>query len=108
MEKTDYQLKFDKAFDGFMENVEKVFDEYWTSMGFTRILKPTFEIAEGRRYIKVVRVDNQRSVHLFVDKTNGNILKAASWKSPAKGARGNIFNEDNGFGALTPHGAKYK
>lgn len=106
-ERTDKELEFDKAFDKFMDNVVMVHDEYWKQMGFTHE-KPEFEVVEGRRYIKVVRNDrSQKSVHLFVDKTSGTILKAASWKSPAKGSRGNIFDSDNGFSALTPHGARY-
>ena len=53
------------------------------------------------KYIKVTRSDNQTSVHSFIvniyddDKFKyGDILKAASWKSPARNfARGNIFEE---------------
>ena len=30
---------------------------------------------------------NGTSVHAFVDKTTGNLLKAASWKAPAEGPR---------------------
>ena len=55
----------------------------------------------GSKYIKVTRSDNQTSVHSFIvniydDKKfkYGDILKAASWKSPARNfARGNIFEE---------------
>ena len=55
----------------------------------------------GSKYIKVTRSDNQTSVHSFIvniyddDKFKyGDILKAASWKSPARNfARGNIFEE---------------
>ena len=53
----------------------------------------------GSKYIKVIRRDNQTSVHSFIvniydDKKfkYGDILKAASWKTPARNfARGNIF-----------------
>lgn len=63
----------------------------------------------GRRYAKIVRADRSGScgVYCFVDKTNGNVLKAASWSAPAKHARGNIFNNDNGLGAMSPYGAAY-
>ena len=55
----------------------------------------------GSKYIKVTRSDNQTSIHSFIvniydDKKfkYGDILKAASWKSPARNfARGNIFEE---------------
>ena len=55
----------------------------------------------GSKYIKVTRSDNQTSVHSFIVNIHddkkfkyGDILKAASWKSPARNfARGNIFEE---------------
>ena len=60
--------------------------------------KYAFTLDEGRRYVRVVRNDTggstSRCVWGFVDKTNGDILKAAGWKAPAKHARGNIFNEN--------------
>lgn len=47
----------------------------------------------GRKYIRIVMVvpGGGRSVHAFVDKTNGDLLMPAGWKGPAKGARGNIL-----------------
>jgi len=55
--------------------------------------KPVLSLEYGKRYVKVVRSDacGGRCVHCFVDTTNGDVLKAASWKAPAKGARGNIY-----------------
>ena len=55
----------------------------------------------GSKYIKVTRSDNQTSVHSFIVNIHddkkfkyGDILYAASWKSPARNfARGNIFEE---------------
>lgn len=42
----------------------------------------------GTRYTKLKT--SRGSAFAFVDMTNGDILKAASWKAPAKHARGNI------------------
>lgn len=52
------------------------------------------EFEEGSKYIKVVSLSwGSRSVHSFVEKSNGNIWKAASWKAPAKNfPRGNVFD----------------
>jgi hypothetical protein len=50
------------------------------------------------------------SVYCFIDRTNGNLLRAAGWATPAKHARGNIRVGDasNWFnGALTNCGAAY-
>ncbi len=38
----------------------------------------------------VIDVGGQRSVLFFVELESGNILKAAGWKAPAKGVRGNV------------------
>ena len=44
----------------------------------------------------------------FVNLENGDILKAASWKAPAKGVRGNVFDENEGcVTAWDVYGAKY-
>lgn len=52
------------------------------------------EVEPGRRYVKLISSRNgSRSVWCFVEKNTGAILKPASWKAPAKHARGNIRNK---------------
>ena len=46
-----------------------------------------FGIESGRKYHKIVMVNNQRSVHAFIDKKTGQVYKPAGWKSPAKHVR---------------------
>jgi hypothetical protein len=49
----------------------------------------------GKRFVRIVMVPrgvSGTSVHAFVDIANGDLLKAASWKAPAKGARGNLLD----------------
>lgn len=58
----------------------------------------TVQIEEGRKFFKIIfTTDHQRSVHSFVNKSNGDVYKPASWKAPAKGAR---FNVVTGMGEL--------
>jgi len=59
-------------------------------------------VQEGRKYLKIVKTDNQKTVWGFIQKDDdgkfraGDILKAASWASPARNkARGNIL--DGGY-----------
>ena len=75
---------------------------------FPILAVPRLELTKGRKYAKIVKVDNQRTVHSFVDLRNGDILMAATFNAPAKHARGNIFDHNCGVGtAVTVYGARY-
>ena len=66
----------------FSENLEYVRDKFGV------------EFAEGSKYVKIVAVSagGSRSVHSFVEKSTGDILKAASWAAPARNfTRGNVY-----------------
>ena len=54
------------------------------------------------KYLRIIRTDGtSRSVHCFIDRQTGDILKAASWKAPApRGKRGSIFTPDNGLSCV--------
>jgi hypothetical protein len=69
-----------------------------------QIMNKSFEDSlsyqDGKVYIKIIIKDS--SAHSFIVKEDtkqfkkGDILKAASWKAPAKNfARGNVFNVDS-------------
>lgn len=70
-------------------------------------------ILPGRKYIKIIKgdiADDQTMVWGFIVKEDGgkfkrgDILKPASWNSPAtNSARGNIFDEDYGIQWTGPH-----
>ena len=74
-----------------------------------------FVIEPGNKYLKIVCVNNQKSVHAFVDKKNGDLYKAKSWKSPAKGVRFNLFTDieklremGKSYGAMWAGGYLYR
>ena len=46
-----------------------------------------FVCESGRKYYKIVMVNNQRSVHAFIDKRTGEVYKPAGWQGPAKHVR---------------------
>ena len=100
--------EFDQALDRFISGARKIMNENHDNNGYT-FPKDILITTKGRRYTKVIRRNSDGSggsVHCFIDK-NGDVLKAASWKIPAKHARGNIFDEHNGLAAMTPYGAVY-
>jgi hypothetical protein len=58
-----------------------------------------FYMVEGRKYWKIVMSTDGdyrcQSVHAFVDKSNGDVYKSASFKTPAKGVRYNLLDESS-------------
>jgi len=62
----------------------------------------------GRLYARVYleQRSGSRSVYCFVDRSNGDVLKAASWKTPAKHVRGNIYAADP-LAGVGVYGANY-
>jgi hypothetical protein len=98
---------FDAAFGLFMEIIKKNSDAYMTAR-FPTLPKCNFTAEPGSKYIRVVKSYNDntgRSVFCFVNKKTGDVLKAATWKAPAKHVRGTIYDINN-YG-VNEHGANY-
>lgn len=63
--------------------------------------RATLEAKALKKYLRVVKYDaGSTSAAAFIDPETGDIFKAASWSSPAKTARGNIFSDRNGMEAI--------
>ena len=108
-------LGFQTCLENFVEIAQNVVNQNWDDMGYSKNLEampyPVIAYVEPKqntRYVKIT-IDSlhQMSVYCFIDSTNGDILKAASWKAPAKTARGNIYDEDSILAGITPYGAAY-
>ncbi len=56
-------------------------------------LNTTFVQSTARKYIKISMINNQESVHAFIDKNTGDVYKPASWRGPAEYARFNLLDE---------------
>ena len=54
----------------------------------------TFTIESARKYHKIIMTTGggNRSIHAFVDVKTGDVYKAASFKTPAKGVRFNLLD----------------
>ena len=106
------EQNFQNHFDKFFEGVKKVYSDYM-DLHFPTNPRDSFTYEINSKYIKIVK--NERgytggggSVHCFVEIATGNVLKAASWKSPVKkNPRSNIFAADFGVSGLTWCGVKY-
>lgn len=111
--------------EAFVKAADEIVAEYWQRQNFTFSPPPTHRADYlSDKWVRVVTVEHQHdggqrdsSVYAFialVDNTTkalgtvkpGDIHKAATFKAPAKHARGNVFAEDFRK-ALTPHGIVY-
>jgi len=102
---------FDKKFDEFLEGCQRVVDEGMRNYSWDHKLTSR----KGSKYIKIISEDCNRPggdrscssrVWGFVNRSNGDILKPAHWNRPAKGNRGNIFDEDP-FLFISQYGPAY-
>jgi hypothetical protein len=64
-------------------------------VGLSPSLIYLFEVEPGRKFLKITKTlgGTNRSVHCFVDKATGDIYKPASWKTPVKDTRYNLFRD---------------
>ena len=103
----DVQVRLDL----YVGMIQKKVNRYYEINEFTFADPPQVMIDYGKKYAKVVTVDQlngSRSVHTFVNMTNGDILKSGGWKAPApNGVRGNIFANDLGSDRINEFGANY-
>ena len=93
---------FDAALANWLVKAQELVNDYHKACGYTAFPPGKLSLEMGRRYVRVVRTEGVgvgRSVHCFIDTTTGDVLKAASWKAPAKGPRGNIYTDNLGVGA---------
>jgi len=110
---------FEKAFDKFMKGAQKKVDDHYKQSNKgpePGKIGAKLSFMKGRRYRRVVIQSGllgheknwNQSVYCFVDKTNGDVLKAAGWKTPAKGKRSSIYDADSGLGGVDAYGGIYR
>ena len=106
--------------EAFVAYADAVTDAYWKKMGYTYGPAPKHRAKIlSKQWAKVITQENFRdtSVYCFIcladgeTKTlgvlkKGDIHKAASFKSPSRTSRGNVFQE-NFNNCATPHGVQY-
>ena len=84
----DFDSIIDDLVDNFMNHLNNSMD------------KPDSYLYElntrGSKYFKVEMLSpGSRSVYCFINKRNGDILKPAGWRAPAKGTRGSVIDIDS-------------
>ena len=116
---------FKAALDNWMAKAQALVNADWEKNKFTHAMPPLLQSRIGGRFVIVTAHDrsNEGTVSesgrafAFIDITGGlilghdhavgSVLKPASFRQPAKKARGNIFDEHNGMGSMTAYGPDY-
>ena len=106
------------AFEAWLASCGMMLMDY-QQKNYPRLPAKSLEAEWGTRYVRIVDVErntgadketrpyNRRAAWAFVDRTTGDVLKPASFKTPAKHARGNILDPQNGMGSMGPYGPAY-
>jgi len=56
-------------------------------------LNNTFTVDKGRKYYRVWAIDNQKTIHCFVNIKTGDVFKPESYNKPAKHVRYNLLDD---------------
>lgn len=110
---------FDAALNVFIDQCQIISDVYMERT-FPTLDRPVISAGGGQKFIRVVRTETGQgeSGHCFVAKTDGSnkklgswragdVFKCDGWKGPARGARGNIFDNNHGIARMGPYGPAY-
>lgn len=110
MNKKEFAEKLNSWIDGCQKIVDKEMERFPN-------LPPVFvKVAGGNKYLKIqthtmggseIRPEPRWTAYAFIDTTNGDVLRPATWKAPAKHARGNIFDAYGGLKDMGPYGPAY-
>ena len=110
--------KTSPEFVSWFNACQTMIDTYMAN-SFPTLEREVLEIEEGSKFIKVVKARrHHRCVFAFVAKSGfttktfgtvnaGEIYKPATYKAPAKHARGTILDLSNGMSRMTAYGPEY-
>jgi hypothetical protein len=85
----------------FVGELQKYTMLEYTNRGYAAF-SGQYEVEYGQKFARIVRQNSQRMVYCFVDLSNGDILKADSYRKPSKRKRGSIWNEGCDVGNNKP------
>jgi len=99
------------AIESYFDKCKKLVESHYNVPENCSANHRSLTLSFGKRYARLDRVrlsDNRpESVYAFVDTTNGDVLKPASYKAPAKHARGNVLDEAGGMKYVGAYGPAY-
>jgi len=97
-----------RLIEAFRLQLQDTVSDHYTKK-FPTLEVPQIKLEWGQKYVRIVRErsPNDRSAFGFIDTSNGDLLKAESWKKPARHARGNLYDASTWKGSHDPYGMAY-
>jgi hypothetical protein len=111
-EQAQQALAFQQALADFVALARRKTDAHFAAH-YAMLTPPVYSVEQGQKFVRVVSRDvgsRGGSVHCFVEKATGKIVKAAGWKAPAKRSNGELQSQYNVYdlepveAAFDPHG----
>ena len=98
-------MSFNEAINQLMENIKKDYCKWSSHEEMIKEFKEKVRFTRGRKYTKILNgnsvwgfIANGDGILKGIPYKKGDVFMAATWASPAKHVRGNIFtNEQNYF-----------
>jgi len=110
------KLEFLARFNTWLADCQNIVDRYYLNSYGGRLESPQLVAEQLNKRVRiwatrreVIREggEDRGSCWAFVDLETGDIFKPATWRAPAKHARGNIFDEGRGLTQISAFGPKY-
>lgn len=101
---------YEEKLKKFVAGVKEIIEAYGKKENFKPLMDIKIKVNEGKTYDKITYSESDRfdnKIYCFINRTTGDILKPASYKVPAKGSRGSLFDEHNGLRRMGPYGPAY-
>jgi hypothetical protein len=91
IQKDDFHL------NKFVDNINFLYYNYMDN-SFPNNDRSYVEIKVCKKYIKLIQ---DHAAFAFINRSNGDIYKPATWRAPAKHVRGNLFSLNNGMESIS-------
>lgn len=97
-----------------LDNIDTLLHEYIDALNDRSEGKYDFGFEIGSKYIRIYQESgSQRSVHAFLDRATGDVIKPAGWKAPQRGKDGLAVryrladprDKQHCFDSIDPHGS---
>jgi len=102
------------ALDAWIVQCQEIMRKYWEKQQYTHVPIPIIVRGNmGSRYCVIWVNDEKKDqerhsrIYAFVEIATGDVFKPATWRAPAKHARGNIYEPETTANYMTAHGPVY-